>query len=91
MGKTLEDLKKMAKDKGWILNQKEKITLAILNRQNIRMEKSGEYYCPCKPETIPENICNPCINSPNEIAEDGHCHCNLFHDPNWNKTKADKI
>jgi len=79
--RTVEDLDRNGKRRGWILNPNEKVVQAVLKRQNIRKEKEGEYYCPCKPAALPENVCNPCKGSSSEIEEDGHCHCNLYWDP----------
>lgn len=80
--RTREDVEKLAQQKGWQLNPSERIVNSILKRENVNFEKYGQYYCPCKPDHIPENVCNPCVGSPSEIAQDGHCHCNLFVDPN---------
>lgn len=77
MSRTTHDLKEIAKTKGWKLNPNFRVVQAILKSQNKFHEKEGEYYCPCKKEHVPENIC-PCVNSQNEIDADGHCHCKLF-------------
>jgi ferredoxin-thioredoxin reductase catalytic subunit len=76
--RTIKDLKKMAELKGFILNPDIKVVKNILRVQNFNKERKGEYYCPCKPYQIPENICNPCKGAENEVKYSGKCHCNLF-------------
>ena len=83
--RTKEDLEKVAKQNGWILNPNEKAVLGNLRIQNKNIEKYGFPYCPCRAEKIPENICgeNGCKWAPQEIKEDGHCHCNLYWSPDY--------
>lgn len=73
--RTLEDVEAIAKRRGWKVN--EKAVNGILRVQNKFKKELGEYYCPCKKDHIPENVC-PCLDAPQEIERDGHCHCNLF-------------
>jgi ferredoxin-thioredoxin reductase catalytic subunit len=81
--RTVEELERNGRRKGWVLNTNTKVVEAVLKRQNVRKEKEGEFYCPCKPPALPENICNPCRGAASEISEEGHCHCNLYHDPKF--------
>ncbi|MHA1870979.1 MAG: ferredoxin-thioredoxin reductase catalytic domain-containing protein, partial [Promethearchaeota archaeon] len=81
-----EEVEEIAKRMGWALNPNERVVKSILKREGLLKQKYGEYYCPCRQEYIPENICKPCVWSPEEIKRDGHCHCNLF----WDKQKAEE-
>jgi ferredoxin-thioredoxin reductase catalytic subunit len=50
-----------------------------------RKLKFGDYYCPCRvvsgnADIDRANVC-PCQTHEAEIAETGHCHCNLFVGP----------
>lgn len=83
-----EDVEKVANKNNWILNPKDKVVAGNLRVQNRNFEKFGQYYCPCKPDKIEENICTPengCVDCIKEIAEMGHCTCNLYFDKEWNK------
>ena len=55
------------------LNDNEKLTKAVFEGLLRNKEKHGAYYCPCKLDKTPENIC-PC----DEMQEKQKCHCNLF-------------
>lgn len=74
--------RRYAKERGWILNQDIR-QLDVVIRGLARNEtRFGARYCPCRirsndPARDREIIC-PCIFHEQEIAEDGHCHCNLF-------------
>lgn len=38
----------------------------------------GDFYCPCRLENIPENIC-PCLETrSNRVRKEGRCRCGLF-------------
>lgn len=47
-----------------------------------RKDKLGDYYCPCRRFTgqieADQKIICPCAYHSAEIAQDGHCHCQLF-------------
>ena len=73
--KNLADIKKVAEEHGWKVNEKSYKT--IINGLNKNMEKFGEFYCPCKLKHDETNIC-PCTDSQKEIDQTGHCHCNLY-------------
>ena len=78
MERTLKDVQIIANEHGWRLNPNEKAVEKIIGRQNMLKQMYGEFYCPCKKERTKDNIC-PCKDSPKEIAETTHCHCNLFY------------
>lgn len=41
-------------------------------------ERYGDFYCPCKIDNIPENVC-PCLETrQGSVERDGRCHCGLF-------------
>jgi ferredoxin-thioredoxin reductase catalytic subunit len=78
MPRTIEEAKKIGEAKGWCLNPDKKAVENIIKAMNNKKEKFGEYYCPCRLQKIPENIC-PCKWAPDEIEKDGHCHCLLYY------------
>jgi len=76
-------MRKVAEAKGWMFNPNKMerdglITALAWNKENI-----GGYYCPCKPEHIPENKC-PCkphddyLGSDKAVERNGICYCGLF-------------
>ncbi len=77
MPRTLEDVKKIAQQKGWCLNNDAKAVENIIKGMNKKKEKFGDFYCPCRLQNIPEHVC-PCIHAQKEINKDGKCHCQLY-------------
>lgn len=74
-----------AEKAGYALNPDEEELDMVLEGLARNKETYGKQYCPCRPVTgDPEEdqpkIC-PCKWHEDEIAEDGHCHCMLFFDP----------
>jgi ferredoxin-thioredoxin reductase catalytic chain len=72
-----------ARKHGYRLNPNQK-QLEIVLRGLARLKgRTGEQYCPCRlrsgdMEKDKIIIC-PCVYHKDEIAKEGHCHCNLFH------------
>jgi ferredoxin-thioredoxin reductase catalytic subunit len=64
-----------ARLRGYRFNEmKEPLIKALLKKH----EKYGDFYCPCKIDNIPENVC-PCLETrQGSVERDGHCHCGLF-------------
>lgn len=87
--KRLEDeifawAKEYAEEHGWSLNYIDKQLKAVIRGLARNYSRHGERYCPCRirsgdPDSDREIIC-PCIYHDEEIATQGHCHCNLFFD-----------
>ena len=75
-------MEKYASSQGYKLNPDDKIVSAILKGLIRNKEEKGFRYCPCRPLSGDVNedskIVCPCIYHKDEIAKDGHCHCNLF-------------
>ncbi|MFA5207942.1 MAG: ferredoxin-thioredoxin reductase catalytic domain-containing protein [Candidatus Paceibacterota bacterium] len=71
-----------AKSKGFKLNPNDAIVLGLAKGLLMRKEKFGEIYCPCRKVTgdkeEDKKIICPCIYHESEVANDGHCLCNLF-------------
>lgn len=80
--KLIKDYEKHAKENGFKINPNRKIVENIVNALIEREEKFGEKYCPCRRITgekkEDKKIICPCVYHKEEIAKDGHCHCNLF-------------
>ncbi|MBR1369455.1 ferredoxin thioredoxin reductase [Methanocalculus chunghsingensis] len=73
-----------AEENGWVLNPDPVVLDAVIRGLVRNQMKKGERYCPCRimtgePEADTAIIC-PCRYHTDEIASDGHCHCNLFFD-----------
>ncbi|MDD1677998.1 MAG: ferredoxin:thioredoxin reductase [Methanomicrobiales archaeon] len=72
-----------ARRHGYQLNPNEKQLNVILRGLARLKGRTGEQYCPCRVRSGDKEkdkiiIC-PCIYHGDEIAAEGHCHCNLFH------------
>lgn len=64
-----------ARLRGYRFNEmKEPLIEALLKKH----ERYGDFYCPCKIDNIPENIC-PCLETRRgSVEREGRCHCGLF-------------
>jgi ferredoxin-thioredoxin reductase catalytic subunit len=70
-----------AKKNGWVLNPDKDVLATVICGLACNEKKFGERYCPCRlrsghREKDRAIIC-PCIWD--EIAKDGHCHCQLYY------------
>jgi ferredoxin-thioredoxin reductase catalytic chain len=73
---------KYAESQGFRLNPDDRVVEIICRGLLANQAKHGARYCPCrmvtgKKEEDRKIIC-PCVYHKDEIARDGHCHCNLF-------------
>lgn len=71
-----------AREHGFTLNPNKKQLNTVLRGLVRNRAKLGEHYCPCRLRTGDKEkdriiIC-PCIYHQDEVAQGGHCHCNLF-------------
>ena len=78
-------IREYAKEKGLALNPDDRQFSAVVRGLVRNRMKHGERYCPCRirsgdPERDRLIIC-PCTHHEQEIAAEGHCHCNLFFRP----------
>lgn len=78
--RSLGFFQQIAEQNGWKLNPDLKVVENIIKAENNLHQKFGEYYCPCRLQKIPDNIC-PCRHAQQEIEKDGKCHCQLFFNP----------
>ena len=74
-----------ARERGLVLNTDDRQLWAVIRGLVRNRMKHGEKYCPCRirsgdPEKDRLIIC-PCSYHEEEIAGEGHCHCNLFFAP----------
>jgi ferredoxin-thioredoxin reductase catalytic subunit len=72
-----------ANKQGLVLNPDRKILDTVIRGLVRNRKKFGERYCPCRlrsgdKEKDKAVIC-PCIWHRDEIAKDGHCHCQLYY------------
>ncbi len=75
-------LEKYLEGKDYLFNPQQEIVDSILVAMAKRKEQYGEEYCPCRRVTGDKiqdaAIICPCAYHEDEIAKDGHCHCQLF-------------
>jgi ferredoxin-thioredoxin reductase catalytic subunit len=68
-------IENFARLRGYHFNEmKEPLVEGLLKKH----ERYGDFYCPCKIDNIPENVC-PCLETRSgSVERDGRCHCGLF-------------
>ena len=60
-----------ARLRGYTFNEDKEMVIEGLIGKN---EMYGDFYCPCRFENIPENVC-PCLETRmNEVRKEGHCY-----------------
>jgi ferredoxin-thioredoxin reductase catalytic chain len=84
-------VEEFARKNGWVLNPDKKILDTVIRGLARNEKKFGERYCPCRLRSGDKDkdrviIC-PCVYHKNEIAKDGHCHCQLY----FRKDAADLV
>jgi ferredoxin-thioredoxin reductase catalytic chain len=71
-----------ARDHDLVLNPDERVRNAVIRGLARNQLRHGERFCPCRiRKGVPEEdakIACPCVYHKEEIAVEGHCHCNLF-------------
>ena len=80
-----------AKKNGWVLNPDKKVLTTVIRGLARNKKKFGDQYCPCRLRSGDKEkdraiIC-PYIYHENEIAQDGHCHYQLY----YRKDAAEKV
>jgi ferredoxin-thioredoxin reductase catalytic chain len=83
---TIRQMKKVfakyAESQGFRLNPDDRIVEGLCKGMLANEKKHGARYCPCRIVTgnkvEDKKIICPCVYHKDEIAKDGHCHCNLF-------------
>jgi ferredoxin-thioredoxin reductase catalytic chain len=67
---------------GWSLNMDEKQLGTVIRGLVRNRTKFGHPYCPCRLRSGDEEkdraIECPCVYHKEEVANQGHCHCNLY-------------
>jgi len=68
-------MENFARLRGYKFNElKEPLVEGLLKKY----ERYGDFYCPCKIDNIPENVC-PCLETrQGSVERNGRCHCGLF-------------
>lgn len=83
--KNLNRVKKIAEEKGWVLNPDEERIKKVVGLMTDNFIAVGEYVCPCKQQYKPpvkgKDILCPCPDFEKEVKTDGHCFCKLFYTP----------
>jgi ferredoxin-thioredoxin reductase catalytic subunit len=82
-------IREYAREKGLALNPDDRQFAAVVRGLVRNRLRHGERYCPCRirsgdPDRDQLIIC-PCTYHEQEIAAEGHCHCNLFFRPGGEK------
>jgi len=70
-----ERIEEFARLRNYRFNEfKEPVILALLEKR----DKNGDFYCPCKARSVPENVC-PCKETRDgDVEQNGKCGCRLF-------------
>jgi len=80
--KLLKECEDYAKSQGFRVNPNPQIAEGVARAILLREQAYGERYCPCRKLTndkkADKKIICPCSYHKKEIANDGHCYCNLF-------------
>ena len=67
---------------GWSINKDEKQLGTVIRGLVRNKTKFGRPYCPCRLRSGDEEkdraIECPCVHHKEEVATQGHCHCNLY-------------
>jgi len=62
--------------KGYVFNENKELVMEGLLQKK---ELYGDFYCPCRFDNVPENIC-PCLETRmGMVRKEGRCLCGLFH------------
>jgi ferredoxin-thioredoxin reductase catalytic subunit len=68
-------IENFARLRGYHFNEMKKPLIEGLLK---KYERFGDFYCPCKIDNIPENVC-PCLETrQGSVEKNGRCHCGLF-------------
>ena len=71
-----ERVDNFARLKGYAFNEDKKLVMEGLLQKK---ERYGDFFCPCKIENIPENIC-PCLETRSgRVLREGSCFCGLYY------------
>jgi lysine biosynthesis protein LysW len=74
----VERIENFARLRGYVFNEdKELFIEGLLTKKN----RYGDFFCPCRYQNIPENLC-PCLDTrSSRVRKDGRCLCGLFNLP----------
>jgi len=72
-----ERVDNFARLRSYVFNEEKQL---FLDGLLAKKERFGDFYCPCRFDNIPENIC-PCQETrmTKKVREDGRCHCGLYN------------
>ena len=69
-GNQIQRVDTYARMKGYVFNEDKEEVLEGLLQKN---EQFGDFYCPCRLENIPDNVC-PCLDTrKGEVQREGVC------------------
>jgi lysine biosynthesis protein LysW len=73
-----ERVENFARLRGYVFNEdKELFIKGLLNKKS----RYGDFFCPCRYQNIPENLC-PCLDTRSgRVRKEGRCLCGLFNLP----------
>jgi ferredoxin-thioredoxin reductase catalytic subunit len=82
----VERIENFARLRGYVFNEdKELFIKGLLAKKN----RYGDFFCPCRYQNLPENLC-PCLDTrSNRVRKDGRCLCGLFTLPAGESSQAD--
>lgn len=71
-----ERAENFARLRGYIFNENKELVLEGLLEKK---EKYGDFFCPCKADNVPKNIC-PCLETRSgRVLREGSCFCGLYY------------
>jgi lysine biosynthesis protein LysW len=74
----VERIENFARLRGYVFNEDKELFIKGLL---IKKDRYGDFFCPCRYQNIPENLC-PCLDTrSNRVRKDGRCLCGLFNLP----------
>jgi ferredoxin-thioredoxin reductase catalytic subunit len=74
----VERIDNFARLRGYVFNEDRDLYVKGLLTKK---ERYGDFYCPCRYNNDPENIC-PCLDArSNRVRKEGRCLCGLFNLP----------
>ena len=77
MSRLLKRLNRHANKNRYVLNEDPTMLKFLLDGLLNKRERYGDFFCPCRLSTAPENVC-PCSTHKEDIKKNGYCNCHLF-------------
>jgi ferredoxin-thioredoxin reductase catalytic subunit len=81
----VERIENFARQRGYVFNEDKELFIKGLLAKKSRY---GDFFCPCRYQNLPENLC-PCLDTrSNRVRKEGRCLCGLFNLPAGETSQA---